>query len=777
MATDVNISQEKSKTRALLNVLLILLAIYLAFFVLSGLCFLLLDISCRIGIIEHKDALHIKWLKFISNPFYIFSLYGSWWTLLVKSFADKAIRLVLITPFFVPAGMVFAGVYTFLKKKYSFILWYIINHHFAKMSDIENMGIKKGPFMVLGRFEGNLLGVKPAESVLCIGEMGTGKTSSVAIPSVLHSDNACIICVDMTGLLPKYTAGKRAKLGQTFYFNWDLEDDVEKEMYYPRWNPLCESNMPQNRDERDAYIKRIAGYLIDVNEVEKDDYWNILANSIIVAFLAYWDAKVFQAKTNDYFLNKLVEGHHLTSEEKKILMSYYVLMQRSYTKDAISALKNNTINEESYVPIGSWAGIPEQWVGKDVCFAAITDWIIGNYISSRDERGKDWKSWFESLLREAVFFGYGDLAINGFRQVLALSTQQRQLAFTSVMRPFKIFTNQALRERTNGNDLNINDIRGVYDEETKKWRPVTIYSLANNYNSKILNQMFLDEVLYRNMYQRASSGQGALPLMLVLDDVGHNLKLKNLKALLEKGKSKKISALLLCNSMNLVENTYSKEELESVVVNTSYKIVKAPDNQKLSRQLDKLATFATKSVQIPKAKKRKRKMRKKYFADASYFHRLALDFRLSKRTKIDTRSHQIVLAEGFYHRPILAENVFFAEDDRFKSWAVLDAEYNLPEEVVKEKSKFELRTPKISEIFDNKDLGVDDVVQLDQYMSMVFDEVDEEKKKKQENWHNRKNEGPSKIQNQDGDWWLDEDAFDVVKEYDKPNPFVKKNNC
>lgn len=776
MVADVNISQEKSKTRALFNVLLILLSVYLAFFVLSAVCFVLLDFSCRVGIIIHEEALHVNWIKFITNPFYIFQLYGYWWKLLVGGFSTGHLRLVLITPFFVPAGMVLTGIYTFLRSRYSFMLWYVINHHFAKMADVESMGLKKGPFLMLGKFAGELLGVKPSESVLCIGEMGTGKTSSVAIPSVLHSDNACMICVDMTGLLPKYTAGKRSKLGQTFYFNWDLEDDIQKEMFYPRWNPLCEDNMPKNRQERDAYIKRIAGYLIDVNEVEQDDYWNILANSIIVAFLAFWDSKVSQAKTNDYFLNKLVEGKHFTSDEKKILMSYYSLMQKSYTKDVIHALKNNTLDQDSYLPIGSWAGIPEQWIGRDVCFAAITDWIIDNYISSKDDNLKDWKSWFESLLREAVFFGYGDLAINGIRQVLALSVQQRQIAFTSVMKPFKIFTNQALRERTNGNDLNINDIRGVYDEKTKKWHPVTIYSLANNYNSKILNQMFLDEVLYRNIYQKSGEVRGALPLILVLDDVGHNLKLKNLTALLEKGKSKKISALLLCNSMNLVENTYSKKELECVVVNTAYKIVKAPNNQKLSRQLDKLATFATRSVQIPKARNRKRKMRKKYFADASYFHRLALDFKLSKRVKIDTRSHQIVLAEGYYHRPILAENVFFAEDDKFRRWAVLDADYTLSTEVLNKKDKYGLYTPKISEIFDNKDLGMDDLVQLDQYMSMIFDEVEDEKKRKQAEFKKEKSDN-IKVDiddiEKDNDWWLEEDAFDI--DAGKKNPFgIKK---
>ncbi len=224
--------------------------------------------------------------------------------------------------------------------------------------------------------------------------------------------------------------------------------------------------------------------------------------------------------------------------------------------------------------------------------------------------------------------------------------------------------------------------------------------------------------------------------------------------------------------MNLVENTYSKKELESVVVNTSYKIVKAPDNIKLSRQLDKLATFATKSVQIPKAKSKKRKMRTKHFADASYFHRLALDFRTSKRVKVDTRSHQIVLAEGYYHCPILAENVFFAEDEKFRRWAVLDAEYTLSKSELAEKDSNELYTPKISEIFDTKDLGMDDTVQLDQYMSMVFDEAETEKQEEKEEISQQEIQNNVVVED-DKDWWLEEDAFGIEKN-DKKNPFGAK---
>ena len=58
-----------------------------------------------------------------------------------------------------------------------------------------------------------------------------------------------------------------------------------------------------------------------------------------------------------------------------------------------------------------------------------------------------------------------------------------------------------------------------------------------------------------------------------------------------------------------------------------------------------------------------------------------MDFNLRKDIKIDTKDHQIVLVEGFYNRPVLAQNVFFAEDDKFKKMAVLDAEYTLEDAI------------------------------------------------------------------------------------------------
>ena len=83
-------------------------------------------------------------------------------------------------------------------------------------------------------------------------------------------------------------------------------------------------------------------------------------------------------------------------------------------------------------------------------------------------------------------------------------------------------------------------------------------------------------------------------------------------------------------------------------------------------------------------------------------------------------------------------------------------------------------TPKINEIFDGEKNDIEDSLQLDQYMSTIFDEVAIEKNKKEKFFaKNKKTE--VKINNDtDDDWWLGEDAFDMEKN-DKKNPFgVKK---
>ncbi len=775
MVEKISIAEEKSRIRALFYVGAALLLTYFSFWGISVFGFALLEGAYALELIP-GEGLNCDWAEIFYNPFYIMQLYSIWWKELLQNIRQMQFSPLLLIPVIVLLIMIITLTFAFWERRYSFRLWYILTYHFAKPADIKKMGITGNSGIVLGKFADELLSTAEAKSVLCVGEMGTGKTSNEAIPSILNADKYSIIAMDLTGALPKYTAGYRATLGKVFYYNWDLVDEPDKNLFYPRWNPLCRKNIPQNPDDKKAYIKRIAGYVIDVNEKEKNSYWNLLAYTFIAAILEFWTAKVNQAQANDYFLEKIISGKHLNKEDKEILMSYYIHMPDKYAKRAVDLLTDNAIDEENYMPIGSWAGIPEQWCGKDVCFAAITDWLIDNYITNKDDGKRDWKSWIISLFREAVLFGYGELAVDGLNKMIMLSPKQRQIAFVYALRPFKIFTNQSVRERTDGNDFDFDYINGVFDEKDDMIKPVTVYSLANSYPSKILNQMFVDEILYRNLNGNVPD----LPMMLVLDDVGHNLRIRNLAQLLESGKNKKATTLILCNSLDLLEKTYGHDDLETIVTNTEYKIVKAKNNQLLSNQFHKLANFATKAVQISQYKEKIKKYDGKYFANAYYFEKLARYFDLDSEVDLDTKDCQILLAEGFYNRPILTDNIFFNDEESFKKLVVLDTDYTLSDEEMFNKNATDLNTPKITEIFGKRKFSAEDLAELQENMDFAISEINEIQRHDRDEIENKikekkqaLKEKQQKVQTDEKDWWMKEGAFDVYEAEDK-NPFTLK---
>lgn len=734
-----NSSEFKSKNRIklVLSFIMSIIFVFLMFWLLSGICFGILNILIKAQ--KLKVSFVCDWQQYLFNPKYVFVLYGDWWGILIKSMRHITFNKVLFIPFIALIGTLIAAFIIVSRQEYAVRLWYILNFHFAKIKDIKKMALFKNAGMVLGRFSGKLLSAKSGDSVLCIGEMGSGKTSSVSIPSVLSADNASVLAVDLTGILPQHTAGYRSKIGEIAYFNWDVLDDVGNNVFYPRWNPFVSPHLPEWQDERDEYVKRLASYFVDTENDVHDNYWNMVVHGLLATIFSYWIAKIGQAKANDYFLEKMATGDGLTKDDKDVLLSYYIQMPKSLSEDVISLLNDDMLTSDNYLPIGSWGGVPEPWLGKDLCFPMITDWLIYNYENSADNNSEDWYHWFKSLLNEAWAFAYGANVVDGFNRILHLSSKQRSLVFAQVIKPFIIFTDKAIRERTDGNDVDFAKIRGVYDDMEDKLKPMTIYSMANTAHSKIINQIFIDEILYYIMHDE--DAQDGLPLQLVLDDIGHNTRLHNLADVLENGKKRRVSTLLLCNSLSLVANTYSREELEMMIMHTDYKIIKAADNRHLSQQMDKLASFSTRSVEIPQ---RKHNRHHKPYADANYFHRLAKDFKLCNDVKINTKEYQVVLVRGFYNRPIIADNIFFAQDEKFGKQAEIPSNFALPLQRVLQKQEYELNTP-----------SVDYLTSRNVSKPEVYEEEEQQPKNEKKR-----------------DWWLDEDVFQNKKSND--NPFKNK---
>lgn len=785
MTTDLTLEDEVSPKKALLNIILVLAFTFVFFMFFSVFLFgsvhwfVFRDGSAHAHLFTHGD------FGIWDNPFHIFAVYASWWEALVRGFRTYSLNWILLLPLSAPLVSLFALYFAFMKSSYSFNFWYILNTHFAKLGDIEKMGLHKGILLVLGRFQSYVLGVSRPSNILCIGETGSGKTSSVAIPSILRSDNVSVLAVDNAGTLARHTSGHRAEIGKVFYFNWDLADDIDKGIFYPKWNPLSIDRLPPKGQKRDDYLKKIASYLVLSDEEHEDsNYWYWLCENVMNAMLAFLTAKVSQAMANDYFLDKILEKNSLKKDEREVLLSYYLLMPRACVDKAIEKLKRSPeFSPDDYVPIGSWDGIPDSWKGKDLCLGMLTDWLLQNYLTSKDERDRaDWRKWLETLVVEAGLFNYGNNVIRGLEQFLYLSRQQRQIVFVCMVKPLKSFINQVIREKTGMNDFDVSEFRGIKNNETGRPEPVTVYVVANTKSAKFVSRMFMELVLQQGVIE--GQAKGAFPLLVVLDDVGQMLKVRTLAEAVAKGPSMRTSFLLLCNSLNSVENTYTKETLEEIVSNSTYKIVLAEDNKKMSRQLKKLALFATKSVQISLDNRRSLRY-KRGFADANYFYRLAKDFETKRNLRIKTRDYQVVLAEGYYNRPILARNIHYIKDEKFKEKAIKEACYGLDAQIISRRNIQDAGTPTVDEVLNDMDLGIEDETELKQFMNTAYDDAKSKMPEEtdinsvmasdiSDKWHGDNEKRGRGTKPASDEWWLEEKAFAVDSTSKVENPFTKK---
>lgn len=65
------------------------------------------------------------------------------------------------------------------------------------------------------------------------------------------------------------------------------------------------------------------------------------------------------------------------------------------------------------------------------------------------------------------------------------------------------------------------------------------------------------------------------------------------------------------------------------------------------------------------------------FADAVYYHRLAKDLQARRNFSVETKGYQLLLAEGYYHRPVLTKDIHFLKDEKFKEKSLMGVSYFL----------------------------------------------------------------------------------------------------
>ena len=612
-------------------------------------------------------------LEVKQNPFNVFGAYSFWVKALWNAHNP---HWTMYIPLLSPLLFLVFLFKAYMSSQSSFNLWYRLHHRMAKREDVQNMPINAGQSIFLGRFEGKIISPDNPSSVLVWGGDGLGKTSTVAVPSILMSNLSSVIAIDTTGDLMKFTSGHRFGVGRVFCLDWDKTDNPESGEYWPRWNPLSDKDMPAKSQKRELYLRRLAEHLLP--DVE-DLYWRRLSNLACEALLNFSVAKIEQACANDYLLAHLIDKGLFSAEDKDILLSYYAVMPQNVTKSAIDNLTAGRTQVESYLPIGSWNGIPEPWKGKELCLPMIYDLILLQSLRSAENPQIDvWAAFLQSMLKETVLFGYGQRIIDMLQELLGLAFETRKKLFDGIVTHMEMFRQPSIRERCSSSDFSLKYARAMR-KDNGEWSPCTVYLSAQNKFAANMSRLMMDMLIERNLEKHKANQK--MRLLFVIDDWNNLPPFSSLERGLKYGAEKNISFLLLTNNIKDVSEAYGKSGVEVLQAACDHKLLFAKNNVELSQQFRELAVFGSKSVQIPLVKTSAFSKVRKGVADAYYYRKIADELVALRAYKNITNSQHWLLVRGFYNLPIKVEAERFNLDARFnllslkKPMLFLDADF------------------------------------------------------------------------------------------------------
>ena len=725
-----------------------------------------------------------------NNPLKIADAYREWYQVLGVSWEKGDFSWGMAIPFLSPIILGWAIWRALAEFKVFTKLRFRLENHLATENDVRKMGLLNGFLMYLGRFFDRDLRLGDTYSVWVLGESGMGKTSGVAIPSILESDKACIAAADDSGILAKYTAGYRARLGPVFYFDWRLSDNPDKGEYWPRWNPLSPRNLPRGGSKRERYILALSKALLGQDRtVAEENYWDRLSQIALDGLLQFFTAKVEQAAANDYFLTKISEKGSVFREDRELLLGYYVMMPEKISRKIIALAKSNKLNWDNYLPVGSWGGIPEEWQGREMCLPMFADFLIQRYFLIAQDSPADedvWKLLLEEFLEEAALFGYHPRVKHELRQIFYLSKKQRNIVFPMLLKPLTVFRNKVVRERTSVSDFYLRQSRGVKNQYGV-WQVSTVYNVYNNdYMSRFFMDMLIEDALtvHRN--------SGGYPLMVVMDDLAKLPKYNSLEDGVGSGLNAKVSFLLVSNDLQKIQQLYGWERLESIIAAATYKLLTASDNKGMSKQLEELAVFGTKSVQIPQIKNKGMLRLRHGLNDGSYFRRIAKALNSRYEGELIKRGTHLLLAEGFYHRPIKAQTEFFLNNSEMIEKSALKPKCFVALETWQRRNPQDLNPPLLIDVLRNSGIKIEKGEDVDVFIARAFEAASEYKAQIPDKtsvlteeitsrWSSRKvkfETGKLKrlAASSSEDWWMTEESFEVPMQNKEAEEAVSDKN-
>jgi type IV secretion system protein VirD4 len=550
----------------------------------------------------------------------------------------------------------------------------------ATVDDIKKMGQdhknKEGLFhgfmMVLGYFKykgkATPLMFDEALSALCLAPPGTGKTQGVVFPTILDCDNVSMIINDPKPELKQTTSGYRSTVGPVFIMNWAGQDEPERGIYYPSWNPLSPEHVPYSSEQRDLYIDTICKVLVpDAKGANADPHWANTGRAGLSGLVNFIVSKVERAKADDYFYSRINNGT-FNADDASLLGDYYLsMMNDPNAYAAYSMLQRGELNTTNYVHVGTWNHIPDAWHGKEASLSMILDWLTSSQVAiaeQMEERRRQgdqmvmmadpMKDLLLKAVEEARRYAYASRAVSELTQLANTPDKERGSILSTMVEGLAIFRNAAVRNRTSHSDFHFADLRGMKDPKDGKIKPISVYLSINMVDAQALNpitaifiELMSNYLLAHNVNQTIDGTKmGPYPVLFVLDEMP---KMQRLDAVIQGpdlGRGQKVSYLIIGQDIHQISERYGNDAASTIISTTAAKIVMRQNDPETAERFSKMIGMKkTEKIEKDADGKEVKKPKEELLYSAYDIMKLP-------------RGKQLVIYQGWYHRPIEAEQVF-----------------------------------------------------------------------------------------------------------------------
>ena len=571
----------------------------------------------------------------------------------------------------------------------------------ANEKDVKEMGLFDGFMMVLGYFKKKPLKLPKTLSVLCLAPPGTGKTQGIVLPTIFECPGVSMIINDPKPEIDEKSSGYRAThVGPVFIMNWAGQDEPEKGIYYPSWNPLSPGHIPFSLEQRELYVDYLCDVLVpDAVGSSADPHWTQSGRAGLAGFIQFIVSKIERAKADDYFYARLQSGE-FDAEDAAVLSDYYFSMINDPNAFAAQALiKNGELNANNYVHIGTWANIPQMWLGKEASFSMMLDWMteaqiaVANDLAERQRQGDQsvmmadpMKDWLEAAVNECRMFAYSNRAIAELTKLASTPSTERGSIISTILTGLAIFRNAAVRNRTSHSDFHFADMRGMIDPRDGKMKPVTVYLSINMVDAKALNPitaMFIETMsnfLLANPPEhvgRSGEKMGPYPVLFVLDEMPKMQKMQAVIQGPDVGRGQQISYMFIGQDIHQIQEKYGADAAATIMSTTAAKIVFRQNDidtaNRFAAMMPNKMTIEKKKVKGPDGKETETKEKK----EEPVFS--AFDLMKLKITVGGKPAEAVILYEGWYQRPIKAEMRMAFSDPKMAEYIKMGRSSPLPE--------------------------------------------------------------------------------------------------